>query len=122
MGKELLESVVKKGLDKLMVKLAGYKGVSALLGSLSKILGPLITIIINIVPDLLRMIFGKSKDTKIAELAQKFSGEAANKICEAMRPEIVTMLSQQRAESDKAVEGIIADEANRFDITITMVR
>lgn len=117
-GKDLLEGILKKGLEKLMIKFAGYKGLQALLGGLSKVLGPIITIIINIIPDLLRLIFGKSSQEKIAEIAQKFTNEAAIQICDAIRPEIVKMLQEQRKETDTIVEKIIADEAAKFDKTI----
>ncbi len=117
-GKDLLESVLKKGLEKMMIKFAGYKGLQTLLGGLLKALGPIVIIVINILPDILKLIFGKSSKEKIAEIARQFSDEAAGQICDAIRPEVVNMLQEQRKETDAIVEKIIADEAAKFDKTI----
>ena len=117
-GKDLLESVLKKGLEKMMIKFAGYKGLQTLLGGLLKALGPIVIIVINILPDILKLIFGKSSQEKIAEIARQFSDEAAGQICDAIRPEVVNMLQEQRKETDAIVEKIIADEAAKFDKTI----
>lgn len=117
-GKDLLEGVLKKGLEKMMIKFAGYKGLQTLLGGLLKALGPIVIIVINILPDILKLIFGKSSKEKIAEIARQFSDEAAGQICDAIRPEVVNMLQEQRKETDAIVEKIIADEAAKFDKTI----
>lgn len=118
MGKDLIEGVLKKGIEKLIVKFAAYKGIQTLLGGLLKILGPIVTVVINIIPDLLRLIFGKSSQQKIAEIAQHFANDAAVQICNTLRPEIMKILEEQRKETDAAVEQMIAAEATKFDKTI----
>lgn len=121
LGKDLLEEVLKKGLDKLILKLAAYKGISILLKSLSKILGPLTTILVNILPDILRLIFGKSKEKKIAEIKQKLDREVFNKITTSLKDEVIKMLEEQRKESLREMENIINEESNKYDVNINEI-
>lgn len=118
LGKDVLEGILKKGLDKLMVRLAAYKGISTLLGSLSKILGPLVTIIINVIPDLLRMIFGKSKEQKIDSIRQNIASEVVGKIVNSLRDPVTEMLEEQRRSAMNDMESLINEEAKKYDVNI----
>lgn len=118
LGKDVLETVLQKGLDKLMVKLATYKGLSALLKTMSKILGPLVTIIINLIPDLLRLIFGKSKEQKIESIRQKITSEVVNKIIDALREPVTHMLDEQRQSAMVEMESLITEESKKYDDNI----
>ena len=118
LGKDVLEGVLKKGLNKLMEKLAAYKGISTLLGSLSKILGPLVTIVINVIPDLIRLIFGKSKEQKIDAIRQKIVSEVAGKIVESLREPVTEMLEEQRRSAMNEMESLINEEAKKYDVNI----
>lgn len=121
LGKEVLEELLKKGLDKLAERLIAYKGLSTLLKSLGKILGPVVTIVINIIPDLLRLIFGKSKDQKIEELKVKFASEVVGRIVEALRTPVEDMIKEQRAEVDRNVEELIESESQKYNDNIQAV-
>ena len=118
LGKDVLEGVLKKGLNKLTEKLAAYKGISTLLGSLSKILGPLVTIVINVIPDLIRLIFGKSKEQKIDAIRQKIVSEVAGKIVESLREPVTEMLEEQRRSAMNEMESLINEEAKKYDVNI----
>ena len=118
MGKDVLEALLQKGLDKLMVKLASYKGLSTLLKSISKILGPLTTILINIIPDLLRLIFGKSKEQKIEAIRQKLISEAVGKIVDSLREPITRMLEEYRQSAMSEMESLINEESKKYDDSI----
>lgn len=118
LGKDVLEGILKKGLDKLMVRLAAYKGISTLLDSLSKILGPLVTIIINVIPDLLRMIFGKSKEQKIDSIRQNIASEVVGKIVNSLRDPVTEMLEEQRRSAMNDMESLINEEAKKYDVNI----
>lgn len=121
LGKDVLEGVLKKGLDKMAEKLVAYKGLSTLLKGLTKVLTPIITIVVNILPDLLRMIFGKSKESKINEIKLKFSTEVVSKIVESLRSPIEEIISSQRAEIDSNIQALIEDETRKYNANIQAV-
>ena len=118
LGKEALESILQKGLNKMIEKLVAYKGLSTLLQTLSKILGPLVTIIINIIPDLLRMIFGKSKEQKIESIRQKIASEVVNRVVDALREPVTRMLDEQRQSAMAEMESLIKEESKKYDDNI----
>lgn len=122
LGKDILEGLLKKGLDQLAKKLVAYKGLGGLVSMLSKILSPLVTIIINIVPDLIRIIFGKSKEQKIEEIKIKFASEIVSKIIEALRQPIEDMIKEQRAEVYNNVSALIDSETQKYNENINAIK
>lgn len=120
-GKDILEGLLKKGLDKLAERFVGYKGLGMLFNTLGKIIGPLVTIVINVIPDVLRLIFGKSKEQKISELQEKISSIVISKVVETMRPHIEEMISEQRGNVDKNLEAIIDNETSKYDDNIRAI-
>lgn len=121
MGKDILEGFLKKGLDKLAERLVAYKGLSELVKGLSRILGPLVTILVNTLPDIIRLIFGKSKETKINEIKQKFISTAVSKITDALREPVENMLREQRESIDKTVADLVKQETQKYDDSIQNV-
>ena len=107
-GREILEEFLTKGIQSLVKRFAGYKSVTKLLGIIGAALNPIVGILIGLIPDILRMIFGKGKDKKIAELQQQLENTAFGQIIEAMRQPVTEMLIQQRQETyenfKKAIE------------------
>lgn len=122
LGKDILEGLLKKGLDQLAKKFVAYKGLGELVKMLSKILGPLVTILINIIPDIIRMIFGKSKEQKIEEIKMKFTSEIVSKIIEALRQPIENMIKEQRAEVYNNVSALIASETQKYNENINAIK
>lgn len=122
LGKDILESLLKKGLDQLAKKLVAYKGLGELVKMLSKILGPLVTILINIIPDIIRMIFGKSKEQKIEEIKMKFTSEIVSKIIEALRQPIEDMIKEQRDEVYNNVSALIESETQKYNENINAIK
>lgn len=122
LGKDILEGLLKKGLDQLAKKLVAYKGLGELVKMLSKILGPLVTILINIIPDIIRMIFGKSKEQKIEEIKMKFTSEIVSKIIEALRQPIEDMIKEQRAEVYNNVSALIDSETQKYNENINTIK
>lgn len=122
LGKDILEGLLKKGLDQLAKKLVAYKGLGGLVSMLSKILSPLVTIIINIVPDLIRIIFGKSNEQKIEEIKIKFASEIVSKIIEALRQPIEDMIKEQRAEVYNNVSALIDSETQKYNENINAIK
>ena len=120
-GKDILEGLLKKGLDKLAERFVGYKGLGMLFKTLGTIISPVITILINVIPDLLRLIFGKSKEQKISELQEKISSIVISKVVETMRPHIEEMISEQRGNVDKNLEAIIENETRKYDDNIRAI-
>lgn len=121
LGKEVLENLLQKGLDKLAERLIAYKGLNTLLKSVSKILGPVVTILINVIPDLLRLIFGKSKEQKMEELKVKFATEVVGRIVESLRIPVEDMIKEQRAEVDRNVAELIESESQKYNDNIKAV-
>ena len=113
---------MKKGLDQLAKKLVAYKGLGELVKMLSKILGPLVTILINIIPDIIRMIFGKSKEQKIEEIKMKFTSEIVSKIIEALRQPIKDMIKEQRSEVYNNVSALIDSETQKYNENINAIK
>lgn len=122
LGKDILESLLKKGLDQLAKKLVAYKGLGELVKMLSKILGPLVTILINIIPDIIRMIFGKSKEQKIEEIKMKFTSEIVSKIIEALRQPIEDIIKEQRDEVYNNVSALIESETQKYNENINAIK
>ena len=118
----ILEGLLKKGLDQLAKKLVAYKGLGELVKMLSKILGPLVTILINIIPDIIRMIFGKSKEQKIEEIKMKFTSEIVSKIIEALRQPIEDMIKEQRDEVYNNVSALIESETQKYNENINAIK
>lgn len=122
LGKDLLEGLLKKGLDKLAGRLVAYKGLGELVKVLGKVLGPLVTIIINVVPDVLRLIFGKSKEQKIEEIKTKFATEIVSKIVDSLRQPIEDIITEQRGEVDKNMSALVEDEMKKYNDNIVAVQ
>lgn len=118
LGKEVLETFLKKGLDKLIIKVAKYKSIQGLLKLCSTILAPVVAIVVNIVPDLLKAIFGKSKEKKIEDIKIKLQTELFPKIVAELRPEILKMLEVQRSEILSNAEALVEEETKKFDEAI----
>ena len=113
-----LENMIKAGIEKLMVRWAEKKGMVALLSVISKVVGPLVTILVNFIPDLLSIIFGKSKEEKIEEIRSKLTTMVFGKIVDNLRPEIENMLKQQRNDAKNSAAELINEEIRNFDIAI----
>ena len=117
-GKDMIENVLGKGLEKLAARFIGYKGIEGLIKGLSKILGPLSVILINIIPDILRLFFGKSKQEKLVDIQAKVCSSIAVKVSEGMRPEIEKTLMEQRELADRQIEELLEKEAAKIDESI----
>lgn len=122
MDKVVLEKLLQKGLENLAKRLVGYKSLQLLLGGLSRFLGPVVAIIINFLPDILRMIFGKGKEAKINEIKQKLEYEVYGKIVESLREQVLVILSEQREETTKVMYQVIVDKAQQFDDNINQIK
>lgn len=121
-GKDVLEGLLKKGLDKLAERFVNYKGLGLLFKTLGKVIGPVVTIAINIIPDILRLIFGKSKEQKISELSEKISSTVICKIVEAMRPQMEEMIREQRGQVDDNLKQLIESETQKYDDNIRAIQ
>ena len=117
-NRESIESLAKAGLDKLSVLLVNYKSFSVLLKTLGKVLGPILTIALNFLPDLIKMFLGTSDAKKKAEIADKLKSEAIPGILDAMRDDIEKMLSEQRANAKAKMQEIIDTESKKYDDNI----
>lgn len=118
-GREILEELLTKGLNALLVRFAGYKSITTLLGVLGKALNPIVGIVIGFIPDILRLIFGKGKNAKIAELQQQLESTAFGQIVEAMRQPVTEMLEEQRRETFDNMKKAINDELNSINAALS---
>lgn len=113
-----VEGLVKTGFDKLTNMLSNYKAFSVLLTSLGRVLGPVLVIAVNFVPDLIRAIFGKSDQKKKDEIAAKLTGEAIPKIVESLRNDVEKMLTEQRTEAMAKMQEFLNEESKKYDDNI----
>lgn len=113
-----VEGLVKTGFDKLTDMLSNYKAFSVLLTSLGRVLGPVLVIAVNFVPDLIRAIFGKSDQKKKDEIAAKLTGEAIPKIVESLRNDVEKMLTEQRTEAMAKMQELLNEESKKYDDNI----
>ena len=121
-GRELLEELLTKGFAALVTRFARYKSISALLNITGKIINPLVGILIGLIPDLLRLIFGKSKSEKISEIQKQLENVAFSQIVEAMREPITNMIVEQRQESFDAIKTVIEDEIDSLNASLNEVK
>lgn len=121
-GRELLEELLTKGFAALVTRFARYKSISLLLNITGKIINPLVGILIGLIPDLLRLIFGKSKSEKISEIQKQLEDVAFSQIVEAMREPITNMIVEQRQESFDAIKTVIEDEIDSLNASLNEVK
>jgi GTP-binding protein EngB required for normal cell division len=122
LGAEGLDVLLKKGMDALIKKFAEYKGIAALLKVLGKAAGPVIVIVANLIPDLIRLIFGKSKEKKIDSIKSVIRNQMLNKITETLRPEIEQMIQQQQEEVFSNLNKIVVEEIAKIEDNIKEIR
>lgn len=118
-GREIVEELLTKGLQNLIVRFAGYKSITSLLGILGGVLNPIVGIIIGFIPDILRMIFGKGKDAKIAEVQQQLESTAFGQIVEVMRQPVTEMLEEQRRETFDNMKKAIDEELDSINAALS---
>ncbi|MCQ2093954.1 MAG: dynamin family protein [Bacteroidaceae bacterium] len=117
-GGKALENMLNAGMKKLMERWAEKKGLVTLLGCLSKVIGPVATIIVNLIPDILSFIFGKSREEKVEEIRAKLSSGVFDRIVEGLRPQVVQMLAEQRTNAMSEAEKLVNEEIKNFDAAI----
>lgn len=118
-GREIVEELLTKGLQALLVRFAGYKSITGLLSMVGTVLNPIVGILIGFIPDILRMIFGKGKNEKIAELQQQLENTAFGQIIEAMREPVTDMIVQQRQETFDNLKKVIEEELDSINSALT---
>lgn len=118
-GREIVEELLTKGLQSLLERFAGYKSITSLLGILGGVLNPIVGIIIGFIPDILRMIFGKGKDAKIAEIQQQLESTAFGQIVEVMRQPVTEMLEVQRRETFDNMKNAIDEELDSINAALS---
>ena len=117
-GGKALENMLNAGMKKLMERWAEKKGLVTLLGYLSKVIGPIATIIVNLIPDILSLIFGKSREEKVEEIRAKLSSGVFDRIVEGLRPQVEQMLAEQRTNAMSEAEKLVNEEIKNFDAAI----
>lgn len=122
LGAEGLDVLLKKGLDLLLKKCARYKGIAMLVKQLGKIAGPIVVILANIIPDILRLIFGKSKEKKIEELKGVIRSQLIDKLTETLRPDIEEMISSQQKTIFEDLKKMIDDEVAKIEDNINIIK
>lgn len=118
-GREIVEELLTKGVEKLIVRFAGYKSITGLLGVLGTVLNPLVGIIIGLIPDILRMVFGKGKSEKIAEIQSQFESMAIDQLVEAMREPVTSMLEEQRTETFENLKKVVEEELDSINAALS---
>jgi GTP-binding protein EngB required for normal cell division len=116
-GGYLVEKLLQKGLAMLLAKFAGKKALTLLVSSL----GPVITIVVSLLPDLISLIFGKSKEQKIAEVRDKIESQIIGKITDSLRPSVEQMLMENREVAYNEIKAQIENTVEQIDENIKSV-
>ncbi len=115
---KMVESLLKKGLDMLLKRFAGYKSLTLLLTTLSKFLGPLAGILLNILPDIFNWLFGDGAEKKIAKIKEKLVSSVFSRILQQLEPTVIAQLAEQRKSVMDALEQLILEETQKYDQNI----
>ncbi len=116
-GGYVVEKLLQKGLAMLLAKFAGKKALTLLVSSL----GPVITIVVSLLPDLISLIFGKSKEQKIAEVREKIESQIIGKIADSLRPSVEQMLMENREAAYNEIKAQIENTVEQIDENIKSV-
>ena len=117
---EVMDGAINKGFDKLLERFqqlsVGKFG--EVLKAIIPIIKPLLTILIQKIPEFINSLFGKGKEKKLAEIQQVLTNELVGKIVESLREPVEQMLEEQRREAYSQLEAIIDNEAAKYDESI----
>lgn len=116
-GGNMVESLLQKGLSMLLVKFAGKKALTLLVGALS----PVITIVVSFLPDLISLIFGKSNEQKTAEVRDKIESQVIGRVIDGLRPNVEQMLMENRQEAYNEIKAEIENTIEQIDENIKSV-
>lgn len=113
----IIEQLLKKLLERLVLMLAGKAALTAIL----RILSPVVTIIVSFLPDIIRLIFGKSQSEKISEIQQKIESEVIGQLVEKLRPNVTEMLTQTRKEAYDEIAAQMENTLKQIDDSIKSI-
>ena len=116
-GPLIIEQLLKKLLERLALMLAGKAALTAIL----RILSPVVTIIVSFLPDIIRLIFGKSQSEKISEIQQKIESEVIGQLVEKLRPNVTEMLTQTRKEAYDEIAAQMENTLKQIDDSIKSI-
>ncbi|MCI5778121.1 MAG: dynamin family protein, partial [Bacteroidales bacterium] len=110
-GAFLIEQLLSKLLAKLTLMVAGKVALTWIL----RILSPVVSIIVSLLPDIIRLIFGKSQSEKISEIQQKIESEVIGQLVEKLRPNVTEMLTQTRKEAYDEIAAQMENTLKQID-------
>ena len=116
-GALLIEQLLSKLLAKLTLMVAGKVALTWIL----RILSPLVSIIVSLLPDIIRLIFGKSQSEKISEIQQKIESEVIGQLVEKLRPNVTEMLTQTRKEAYDEIAAQMENTLKQSDDNIKSI-
>ncbi|MDY4174293.1 MAG: dynamin family protein [Bacteroidales bacterium] len=116
-GPLIIEQLLKKLLAKLTLMVAGKVALTWIL----RILSPVVTIIVSLLPDIIRLIFGKSQSEKISEIQQKIESEVIGQLVEKLRPNVTEMLTQTRKEAYDEIAAQMENTLKQIDDSIKSI-
>lgn len=116
-GALLIEQLLSKLLAKLTLMVAGKVALTWIL----RILSPVVSIIVSFLPDIIRLIFGKSQSEKISEIQQKIESEVIGQLVEKLRPNVTEMLTQTRKEAYDEIAAQMENTLKQIDDSIKSI-
>ena len=116
-GPLIIEQLLKKLLAKLTLMVAGKVALTWIL----RILSPVVSIIVSLLPDIIRLIFGKSQSEKISEIQQKIESEVIGQLVEKLRPNVTEMLTQTRKEAYDEIAAQMENTLKQIDDSIKSI-
>lgn len=116
-GPLIIEQLLKKLLAKLTLMVAGNVPLTWIL----RILSPVVSIIVSLLPDIIRLIFGKSQSEEISEIQQKIESEVIGQLVEKLRPNVTEMLTQTRKEAYDEIAAQMENTLKQIDDSIKSI-
>ena len=86
-----------------------------------RIPSPVVSIIVSFLPDIIRLIFGKSQSEKISEIQQKIESEVIGQLVEKLRPNVTEMLTQTRKEAYDEIAAQMENTLKQIDDSIKSI-
>lgn len=113
--KEALEELLEAGIIKLLAKL----GITKVLGP---VVGTIVGMILSILPDIARKVFGVGKDGKVKEIISILEGNIYDQVIMSLRQPVTEMLTEQRKLVDDATKAAIEQRIAAINTSIEQAK
>ena len=109
--------VVGKAITAFLARM-GIKFAGKALGGALTFINPIVGVLVMFLPDILSWLFSDSKEKKTQKVENKLRCEVIDNICSKLRPEIVKMVEEGRAETYASMKAEVDAQVAKIDDNI----